>query len=343
MGWFPLTFFIFVVFCCLWMGGWRLFNTDTVVKLASEQLALTLLLLVSLFFIGYYLDFTGFVARLGLPAMSVLIFAYLIGNYLVTGSVEFDARQQFGTEEVATYQGFATSMMIMSVISITGQVELWRKLALVLVALISLFMMGARSEFVAFVVSCFALSGAMTIHSIQGRIFTGLMFVIFVVLWFNYQDVFMQTRQAELLQVGSSSSVIARLEFNEIAWEQIRQSPLFGVFGGNFLTLEGGEYAHNMLSAWVTLGAVGFLLYGVLAFTPFFTAVRQVIFQRNTQPVWWAALQLGVIVALLVVISKPMFWEVPGLLWGVFAQALRRQVPAHAPAYPARPHAGVLT
>ena len=103
-----------------------------------------------------------------------------------------------------------------------------------------------------------------------------------------------------------------------------------GKFGGHVLTEDtgkfekghAGRYAHNALSAWVSYGVAGFLLYLALTLYGCLATARHVILKRVDEPLWTFAFMLNLVCLLLIIVSKPVFWPLPALGWGVLAQAL---------------------
>ena len=138
------------------------------------------------------------------------------------------------------------------------------------------------------------------------------------------------SRQFEVIDVASSKSWKGRLALQKKAVGQIAQNPLLGEFGGHVLTEDSGKfakghagrYAHNALSAWVSYGLAGFLIYVLLIMAGFVVSARRVILKQQDVPLWNFAFMLNFVCLLLVIVSKPVFWPLPALGWGVLAQAL---------------------
>lgn len=141
------------------------------------------------------------------------------------------------------------------------------------------------------------------------------------------------SRQFEVLDFSASKSWKGRLALQEKALGQIMENPLLGKFGGHVLTEDtgkfakghAGRYAHNALSAWVSYGLAGFLLYLALTLYCCLVSARHVILKRVDEPFWMFAFTLNLVCLLLVIVSKPVFWPLPALGWGILAQALVSQ------------------
>ena len=138
------------------------------------------------------------------------------------------------------------------------------------------------------------------------------------------------SRQFEVLDFSSSKSWAGRLALQRKALDQIAENPLMGQFGGHVLREDTGKYAkghtgryaHNALSAWVTYGLAGFLVYVFLTLAGFLVPARQVVLKRQDTPLWTFAFMLNFVCLLLIIVSKPVYWPLPALGWGVLAQAL---------------------
>ncbi len=141
------------------------------------------------------------------------------------------------------------------------------------------------------------------------------------------------SRQFEVLDIFSSKSWKGRLALQDKALEQIAENPLLGKFGGHVLTENtgkfakghAGRYAHNALSAWVSYGLAGFLLYLALALYGCLVSARHVILKQVDELLWMFAFTLNFVCLMLIIVSKPVFWPLPALGWGVLAQALVSQ------------------
>ena len=137
-------------------------------------------------------------------------------------------------------------------------------------------------------------------------------------------------RQWEVLNIPSSKSWAGRLALQKKALEQIAENPLMGRFGGHVLTEDTGKfakghrgrYAHNALSAWVSYGLAGFLMYASLTLFGFLIPARQIILKQQDIPLWTFAFMLNFVCLLLIIVSKPVFWPLTALGWGLTAIAL---------------------
>jgi hypothetical protein len=325
VGAYLYVFIAFAVYCLLWSTMWVIRSRSYYMSEAYEQVALTFLLLTSLFLIGLFVNPRLYSVNAILSGFLYGLFGFLIINGVLTGSFEFNAREQFGAgEEVATYQGFATSTLIVAVLCIAFSRTTLQKFVKTGVAVLCLLMLGSRSEMIGFAVMVGALCATIAVRSYQGAVMLVALMIILIALGVNYYYVIMSGRFSELVDLGGSSSLLARQYYSDMAILQIQDSPFFGIPGGHFVFGDSGSYAHSMLSAWVSFGLVGFALYLYLIIVPFFRSFSEFVLKGNSDPLWQAVFMLSGIVLLLCLLSKPVFWEVPGLAWGLFAQAVLR-------------------
>lgn len=149
--------------------------------------------------------------------------------------------------------------------------------------------------------------------------------VISAVALINIEHV-LQSRQLQVMDLASASSWQVRENLEARALEQIKDAPLLGVFGGQFLVGQSsGSYAHNVLSAWVSYGAVGFFLILVVSFIPLAHALRRIILSGESAPIWTFSFMMSSVCCLLMLVSKSVFWPLPALAWGLYVNALSQQ------------------
>ena len=167
---------------------------------------------------------------------------------------------------LATYQGFARSYVytFLIVVAVTRQVSV--RLVLYALAITTLFLNGARTEFSGVLI----LVPLIEFYHTRYKLFLTLP-VIFLLIQFAANVSAIATllpdnRVLQLLDLSHSTSAVARDHLTHNAWKTITQNPFFG----DFASYADGHYAHNILVAWVDFGLVGFLaLAAILACTAF--------------------------------------------------------------------------
>ena len=158
-------------------------------------------------------------------------------------------------EPLADYQGYAFVYFVVALL-LAASSRIGARLLVYLIACPALYLIEARSEFVGF------LFGAAVIELLYAPSrsamallgFTGLfLFAISVTLPADLPE----SRVIGIVRYSEDQSAMERSELHRRALETIKRSPLMGEYGG----YAPGEYAHNMLSAWVDLGFVGFAVF----------------------------------------------------------------------------------
>jgi len=277
-------------------------------------------LLVGLFFpfrrgdTGKWLWIAGVLIVLAL-LHAMIRFRSPLGPYLTFSGVDDDA-------QVSTYQGIGRSILVTSIF-ISAIVKRTNRRVLVLaIGSVLILLVGSRSDFftlaaVTAVVVLLVIARRINPITIATVILGGWLLVHFTA------PIFLHSRNAELLDLSSSSSWQARQELEVAALHIIAENPVYGTFGYHFRDGGAGFYAHNALSAWTNFGLPGFILYtGLIGF---FTLVSfwKLISGEFADPVWFAAFQLNLAGLIIAVGAQPVFAPLPILGWGVALNALR--------------------
>lgn len=313
----------YIAYCFLWSLGHYLWLEESYVSSAFVQSYQTVVFWIALFFTGYFLPRNVDVVRRLFWAAFWLILGFLAFYAVQTGELMFYAQRAYGVEEVATYQGFARSALIILLALISWSKELAHRLFISVGGTFALFMLGSRSEFYAYVATATAV---MLILSLRDRrIFLGaILFTVGIVslLAIGY-DHMTESRQFEVLSLSESSSWQSRMGLSEVAIGQVFESPVFGYFGGHIAEAGGGgSYAHNLLSAWVNYGLPGLVWYVALAVTALAASFRNLLKDGGRDPVWLLSFATNFTCVLLILAAKSVFWPVAALGWGVYARAL---------------------
>jgi O-antigen ligase len=91
-------------------------------------------------------------------------------------------------------------------------------------------------------------------------------------------DMLNESRMFQLLDIRSSDSAEARLQLFYNGLNIIIDNPIFGGYG-EYVQFSGvGSYPHNIISAWVNLGIVGFIGYISMFIAMWFVVIKR----RNT-------------------------------------------------------------
>lgn len=359
-------FALFVVAFLCYTSAWTiahyvLFADDARMAAASRQAAATALFWTSLFLIGLTLPLESKVLKWSLFASFIVIFAYLLQYCLSTGEVSYPFRwiHRDSKHFISSHQGISRGILLSLLFLLATAKWNWRRFFLVLAGVFVLFAASGRAGFIGFLAllillealvlsrgmgrltqSCLQRFPALRSMKILGRLLPVLLLLlaIFALVktelpseW-RYKIVAVD-RQMEIFDLSSSRSWIVRQFLNRIALDQIAENPLLGRFGGHIPAepVEGefkvGWYAHNVLSAWVSYGLVGFLMYVCLVAGAFLLSARYYVLRRRDAPLWAFAFMLNFVCLLLVALAKAVFWALPALGWGVVVQALLAEGP----------------
>lgn len=280
-----------------------------------EELASTLAFWLALMCLGFLLPLNspGFVLLLRATWAAMVIVAFASTD---VAQLRFLATS---TEGVASYSQMARSMLIVSAIMVATASDIRLRLPSAALSIVVLFLIGARSELYGFVAGYALVEFIANRDSTFGRAMLALSILGAVAVIAANLQILQASRQLEILNLSESSSWIARDYIQRQAWGQISESPFFGVYGGHWVFGE-GSYAHNALSAWVSLGLPGFVIYLALCVSSAWVSANALIQNPASRYAQLATL-LCIPTLILVVIAKPIYWELPPLAWALASVA----------------------
>ncbi|MEG0858023.1 MAG: hypothetical protein RSD81_04755 [Pseudomonas sp.] len=162
----------------------------------------------------------------------------------------------------------------------------------------ALYLIGARSEFFAFIF----LLGIIEVAK-NWRVFSiissfGLLVAV-VILAASDMTILKDTRMFSVFFDGADLSVDARTTFAASAYQQIAENPVLGGFASH----PPGEYIHNMLAVWVDLGLLGFVIYLSMLVLPL-CALLYLSFVDFRRPDWLRAFCFVSVTLFLLVFAK---------------------------------------
>jgi hypothetical protein len=243
---------------------------------------------------------------------------------IVLAALTFDATQfqSVGsvTEGVATYQQTARSMLVTSAMMIATTPKAPIRIGVAAASFATLFVLGGRSELVGLVAAYTLMEFLLNRRSAMGRAMLSLGILTTLGFIASNLQILQASRQLEILHFTESGSWLARVQFLRLALGQISESPLLGVYGGHRFFGE-GAYAHNILSAWVSLGLPGFLIYLSLSFGCAWTSLRLLIEDVSSRSARMATL-MNTSAIILVLFSKSVYWELPPFAWATLLFAI---------------------
>lgn len=211
-----------------------------------------------LYFFNIYIIFQqiDFAERstMAMAVVSLLLMTATIFYFSNDGTFE---PGQFGDakspESVATYQGFARSYVLTFVAVISSARRCAFRVALYAVGVCALFLNSSRSELVAVLV----VIPLVEIYRATNRpkaVLLVLLAAAVVAINLHYaSQAYPDQRVWELFNLDKSQSANSRHHLALAAKHTIAEHPWLGDYGSYIP----GEYAHNILSAWVDLGLFG--------------------------------------------------------------------------------------
>lgn len=217
----------------------------------------------------------------------------------------------------------------MVVVLVLSAVNLKRRLAhrfAITLSIVALYFNGAQTEFILLI---FALIFMALIYSLLSiRVLLSLMggvtFGAFIVL--NTVHLLPTSRMFQILDLGNSSSGQHRMALSRFGVEQVKRFPVFGEYGGYVELGDIGFYSHNILSAWVNLGALGIALYILMFFLLWKEAISSLKEHRNC-PLFRVFLMFLIFVSSALLFSKSYNYVLIGLLLGFYYKWRRKNSP----------------
>lgn len=209
-----------------------------------------------------------------LIAMAAIIFNSSVDGtfYLATQNLARDS------DRVATYQGFSRSYFLTFAVGIS-LIKLPQHRAIIYcVAAPALYLNGARSEFVALLF----MVPIIEVYRAKRKLLTlAVIISIVAIAALNFElivSALPSNRILELLDLSQSTSANARHALKLFAINTIVANPLLG----DYASYRPGDYAHNVLSAWVDLGLFGFIFLLALLLLPALSLIPRGLARGNT-------------------------------------------------------------
>lgn len=304
------------------------FYYNLYVKAAFFQTIEAITLIFSVFLLGFFINLTERLYKIFifLIVVSLLLILLYVAK---TGEVFFYAQRisvDSAVDSVSTYQGFARSAMMIAFISLTAVSKLGRYMLVYLVSICILFFLGARSELVGVIFA----AGLVVFFKFKMSSFRVLQLLIFLLVIIAAVSIayenFSSNRIFQLIDISDSNSWISREELERIAITQIKNNPFFGYFSGH--VAEGGStgsYSHNILSVWAGFGFITFLVYSLLCLIPVIDFSISAIREKKQTDKFYLCLMFSYFALLLLIFAKPVFWFIPGFVWGMYLNVKREK------------------
>ncbi|WP_156955296.1 O-antigen ligase family protein [Polaromonas glacialis] len=306
-----IIYFILIVVINFGLGA----NTKIV-----QNHVLSIVQLVVIFLVFRFSDFGSnkfFIKNI----ISILIMSAIVFYFSDQGV--FFLRSQNETDEneaLASYQGFARSLFVTVIVVLPFLKKNIISAALICISIFALYINGARSELAAtiFAVVLFLLVSSRRKVAIftLGMIFLGLL----AFYENNLIELLPNNRSLQLLDATGSTSWVARQGFLLSALASISENPIFGDYGSYARTGEIGSYAHNIMSAWVDLGIIGFILLVFSLLYPVVILSRYIFFTRKKSEEMLLVFVLFVSTTFLLIGAKNFTYMLTGAALGAYAR-----------------------
>ncbi|MGJ7558863.1 hypothetical protein ACSFBI_33345 [Variovorax sp. RB3P1] len=221
------------------------------------------------------------------------------------------------TDDIATYQGFARSFIFAAVVLVAFTEKFSRRFLLYAVCLPSLYLSIARSEFFGFIFFAFVFELVSSKRSIFALGIAAVVAISFYLSLNLFSEILPENRVLMLLldQQGDTSGG-ARLDFTSQAITTIMNNPILGAYASYVEDFSSGSYAHNILSAWVDLGAIGFFLLVGALIAPAVFLLKVGRTKANRTPEFRHAFSLLLLTIFLLVTAKDFTYMLTGAALG---------------------------
>ncbi len=247
-------------------------------------------------------------------ALTTIIFANISDGAFVIAALDLEQTD----DKLADYQGYAFVYLMIFLICASRARTAPARAILYLTGIPALFLNGARSEFF-----CAALA-VLIIEFLRSR---RRLIVALAVMLIASAMVLVASQLADLFPDNRVASLLAGYATDESRLDRQRmmQRALAALsdhfFLGSYASYPPGEYAHNLLSAWVDLGLIGFLLYLGLLTAPLNLLWRG--FRRQSRhPHYMLLLTTFVTAAILYASAKYFTHQLLPVLVGLYGREL---------------------
>ena len=230
--------------------------------------------------------------------------------------LEANIARQVNEDFQIDYQGMAYAYVVLAMFGLVSAGRPWR-IVLYSLSLPILFIVGARSEFVAFLLI------ALTFEFCKSRsrpkfALMAIAAVLLVTLAYSALDNSMQdNRIFGLLDIQNDESAIERRSLTSEAISTISQNPILG----NYASYLPGNYAHNILSAWVDLGILGFIALLIIVLGPVIYLLRRFSIDGR-DPTFIICLAAALATLLLILLAKNYNYQFIPVSVGLYARYL---------------------
>lgn len=306
---------LFLIFIILFstrvgIGYYNQANLDIVESLGAAALRFFCLFVICIYMPIESSEFgrVNFIAFL--LASGFICLFYIVGgnNFIV-----FDLSADSNSDSELNYQGVALAYLLIAIFGIAGVKQVIFRLFCWMISFGVLFLIDARSEFVAALIMFFGIEFIFAKNKVENSLyFTSLLFIIgllFLIAYTYRYDFELSGRMAGLLHISSDESMLARSYLLDMGFKTIQDNFILG----DFASYPPGQYIHNIFSAWVDLGLSGFLLLVVI----FMIIVVAIVKSKNKgkRSIVW---MLCISCIVLMMFAKAYFYILLPIVIGMF-------------------------
>ncbi len=260
---------------------------------------LGILFLVNIFVLFKTINFDSPVFRrltlASLLGMSAIVFSYSVDGVFYLGALGMAK----DAESLATYQGFSRSYLVTFAVLVAYSRAAWLRVLLYALALPTLYVNTARSEFAALL---FLIPVIEFYHTRNKVLMLFLFGVLLLLLKSNIEQIVSMlpsNRILELLDLTQSTSATKRHHLSAHAVQTILAHPILG----DYASYAAGYYAHNILSAWVDLGLLGIAAIFAILLLPAVPMIADEYFSRKVNGEFLIGLVFACMTLLLLLTS----------------------------------------
>lgn len=244
--------------------------------------------------------------RLAVMLIVLIIFCnvYFFGNAFIS-TAHLDGME-------VDYQGMAFAYLVMFMGALQGARRRHRA-ALYLMSLFALFHIGARAEFLALLVVVTAFEFFLTRSKPMFLLKALGLLVLAATLLLALQHDTSSNRILQLADIDTDQSFVERQQLQTDAIQTILDNPV----QGRYASYVPGDYAHNVLSAWVDLGLLGFLLLNSMFLIALWGTYRH-LGRPSLKGTWLAAFAMLLATYFLLISAKSYTYQLIPIALGCY-------------------------
>ena len=220
------------------------------------------------------------------------------------------------SDNLANYQAYAFVYSVVMLYVVAPIQQRWKRLLVYLICFPTLFLNGARTEFIGVLLLVLMLEFLESKHKLITLFVAAAMVLIGNAALPMLAELYPESRTVFLfIDYGDDISANERASMLKDGWQSILESPWIGNFG----SYAPGEHIHNALSAWVDLGLLGFVTFAGLIAVP---ALDLCLLQRPDfrNPTYRLAFSTIFLTALFAVMAKHFTHQLFPLAVGIYSR-----------------------